>query len=269
MQELAIQEPQFDVDSPLMNATTLTINNTQQHEKGVTLIRDIGALKDEIHKSCDPVCKAANIAHKEAVAQRNGFLLPLEEAENIIRVKISDWDKYLARERKKEEARLAEISQKKREKLIEKANAKIEAITSKTEDTAIQILELEGQLKKEISDLERETIEGKIEVLNIAFSESAEAAVRKQEELERQIEEAPVAPIAPQFVAPKVKGVSKIKTRIPEVVNFLALVKAVASGKVPVNILKVNDGALKKYANLVDGIIPGCSITTEFSTRIR
>ena len=264
----ARDELYFDVDPQVAEANALVIVDQGKYEVGVTIIQGIKELKKEIDAQCDPLIKAAHETHKKAVAQKKGFYQPLDEAENLIRGKMSEWDRHVEAERAKEEARLAEQARKEREKIIARGQKKIDAILEKTGDANVQIQALNKELEGDVDDTERLMIENKIEVLTIALNESQEAALRKQAELERQVEEVPTAPI-PTMPTTKTNGVSKTKTRVATVTNRMMLIKAVAAGTVPDAVLKIDEGQLKKYANMISGPIPGCSISVQYGQRIR
>ena len=80
------------------------------------VLGDIKALRSEIQRSTDPVIKAANLAHKAALAQRGALEGPLIQAEAMLKKKVGA---YIAEEARlaREQAMMQEaIARKEREK---------------------------------------------------------------------------------------------------------------------------------------------------------
>ena len=83
----AIQE---ETDSVIVYATGLEIGNEKDLSKaGDFLTFGIKPVLKLVHDAFDPICKAANTAHKEATKQRQRKLEPLEQAEKIVKSKIA------------------------------------------------------------------------------------------------------------------------------------------------------------------------------------
>ena len=70
------------------------------------------------------------------------------------------------------------------------------------------------------------------------------------------------------LAAPKTAGIARRVEKIPTVVNKLALIKAVAAGKVPPNVLDENPQVIKKLVNA--GMeIPGVTFEERTSISVR
>jgi len=103
-------------------AECLTEYNTKQLEQAASFLRSIKQMKAKINDFCAPNIKRLHDAHKAAIADRDGLLRPVEEAEAIINDKIL---KYRAWER--EEARKAQEAAAKAQRAAEEAARKAEA----------------------------------------------------------------------------------------------------------------------------------------------
>ncbi len=85
-------EIQEETDSVIVYATSLEIENQQDLSKaGDFLVLGIKSVLKLVHDAFDPICEAANKAHKEATKQRKRKLEPLEQAEKIVKSKIAAW----------------------------------------------------------------------------------------------------------------------------------------------------------------------------------
>jgi len=91
---------------------------------------DIRAMAKKVDETFDPLIEQAHCHHKALLAQKKRFREPLDEAEKLIKPKISD---YLAEEDRKrfEAERAAALAKTKAEKIAEKAIDKAHDLTSK------------------------------------------------------------------------------------------------------------------------------------------
>lgn len=82
-------------------------------------------------------------------------------------------------------------------------------------------------------------------------------AAGEREAAERVLDEPAMAPPAPTLPPkPKATGVSTRKAYVVEVVDLMALVRDVAAGKAPINVLVPNESALRKMADALKGDLP-------------
>ena len=110
------------------HATEIVIKTPQDRLNAMVFIKEIKTAAAKVHAICDPVCEAANIAHKAATAQRALLLAPLDEGERMVKGKVNTFDAEAERVRQETQRKLQaeadEKARKEREKL-EKEAAKL------------------------------------------------------------------------------------------------------------------------------------------------
>lgn len=218
----------------------------------------IKALKKEMDDTFDGIIAKAHAAHKEAVAQKKRHYEPLEAAERLIKQKMGLYLDEQERHRLIEEARQRDIAEKERQEAIRKADAKIAALMAKSGDLSAQITAFDSELANpDLPDLDRERIGAQLQALQRKYNDLQQKVEEKQIEVETVM----TTP-APSLVVnntPKVAGLSSRTELIPEVINPLALIKAIADGRFPAGLVKEWDYTLlKKLVN--SGMnIPGVS----------
>ena len=262
--ELAVIEKK--IDPQVREAHALTVRSEEDMMIARSVIQGIKQLKKEIGESCDPIIKSAHETHKKAVAQKNGFIVPLDKAQEVIEGKIGGYLDDVEADRRKEAEKIRAAAEKERDKVIERANKKIESLITQAGDTEGQIKAIEDELNNpELTDAEVQLLGAKRDKL-IVSRDHANRAI--QEAADRAEADASV-PVPILGAAPKVKGISSSVKVIPEVVNPMALVKAVADGRVPTGVIKAWD--LSVIAKLVGAgmIIPGVSTTTKRNVSVR
>jgi len=94
---------------------TLTVRNVEEYERGVNLVRHISDLRKQIEETFNPIVAKAYAAHKEAVAQRDKFLKPLDINRAEVDRKLLTFKSEQERKRRDEERRLAEEARRKAE----------------------------------------------------------------------------------------------------------------------------------------------------------
>ena len=87
-------------------AKGLTVSSNEQYEQGEGLLATCKQLETEIHAAFDPIVEKANLAHKEAVAQRTKYLTPIEEGRKILKQKMIAYQSDQEIKRFKEQQRL-------------------------------------------------------------------------------------------------------------------------------------------------------------------
>ncbi|MFH2074382.1 MAG: hypothetical protein ABIJ57_03415 [Pseudomonadota bacterium] len=222
-----------------------------------TISKVIKALKKEIDETFDIIISKAFSAHKEAVAQKKRHYEPLDAAERQIKQKMGTYLDEQDRIRRILEQQQRDKDEKIRQAQIEVADQRIATLMGRSDDISMQIADLEEELDNpELRDLDRERIGAQIQALQRKYNSLQDKVEEKQIEVETVLTTpAPAAVIE----APKVAGLSSRTELIPEVVNPLALVKAIADGRFPPGLIKEWDYALlKKLVN--SGMnIPGVS----------
>jgi len=197
-------------------------------------------------------------AWKDVVAQEKGHLDPLETAKRTIGDKIGTFDLDMKRLREKEETEALAEAQRLFDIQVKEAQGRIDEILAGVTDIDETIELLNMELKREdLADVQRQKLESQLETQYALKENNQEKAA------EIQARAAEPVFTAPRLVVPdtKVKGASCRFELMPQVVNKMALIKAVANGTVPDTVLDVNMGALKKYVNMMKRATPGVSFT--------
>jgi hypothetical protein len=243
---------------PVVNgAMALVVTTVAEKGIAVTEMNLINGLIKQVKETFGPIKEKTHAAHKEVCAQENRHLLPLDTAKNAIREKIGTFDLEQKRLAEAEEARLREEARIAFEKQQAEAQKMIDDILAKTADID-ETIELIGmELKRDdLSEIEVQKLEAQLEI-SYAIKENNQERV---EEIHAQAAEPVFVPPTPRLVPDsKVKGASSRFELVPQVVNKMALIKAVANGMVPETVLDVNMGQLKRYVNMMKKPTPGVS----------
>lgn len=209
-------------------AKGLIVTDAGSFEKAGEILRHVATVKKEIKAILDPEIEEKHKAHKTAVAERAGWLDPLETAEKNLKTRMAHWQS--------EQERIAqENARKERERLQKEAEDRRLAEALAAEQVA------------------KEAAQSGDDVGAILAQAQADAALS-----------APIitAPVRVE-TAPKVAGVSFRESWGFEIVDFPALVKAVADGKVPALALEPNDKFLGQQARAMKDQLayPGVRVT--------
>jgi hypothetical protein len=202
---------------------TIVVKDAETFKVAGNMILMIDAYEKKVHNFCDDNISKADKLHKSLIASRGELLNPAETYRKILKKGTSV---YLTEQ----------------ERIRREAQAKLDAERRKQEEVERKRLEERAAKAEE---------KGKVE---------------KAEELR---EKAAEVYIPPAIVQPEVEKttymdagtISQKKDIEVEVIDSFALIKAVASGAVPPTIIKIDEGALKKYIKAA-GLkqVPGCQI---------
>ncbi|MFH1511128.1 MAG: hypothetical protein ABIF10_05535 [Candidatus Woesearchaeota archaeon] len=152
---------------------TLSVKDNDGNTLATKLLQGNKELQAKVHETFDPICDKAHKTWKEAVAQRDKFLKPLQDAERTVKSKISAFimdqqriareaqDKLDAARRKEEEKQRAALEAK-AVKAEEKGNIeKAEELREKKEGVFIPgavvestVEKVEGQTSRTTYDFE-------------------------------------------------------------------------------------------------------------------
>lgn len=243
--------------SPIIDLSeSLMVVNNQSLDIAKGEIRGIKTLREEIISVFGPMKEKAFQTHKEICAKEKQFLDPLDTTEGIIKKKIAEYLDDCERTRRAEEQRLREQAEKEKAKRLEKINQKISSLMEKGQSVQEKIDELIIALgsceNEEEASMMRSSIAGLESQLNAVQSQ---IIIQEQKaEFEAQPEIINVAS------APKVSGMSARKIPEPEVIDCMALVRAIADGRAPKTIIKWDMSAIKKLVGA--GMeLPGVRVT--------
>ena len=118
-------------------AKMVKIVDAETYKEAGALWKSIEAMKKEVFETFDPIVRKAHAAWKEAIAQKDKYYAPLDEAHRAVKKLMSDYDLEQERLRLAEQRRLEEELRKQEEdrKLQEALDA--EASGQKEEAAAI------------------------------------------------------------------------------------------------------------------------------------
>jgi hypothetical protein len=202
----------------------------------------------EVKDTFDPICEAANRAHKEATSKRAKFLDPLTAAQKQVKQLMGNYDAEQERIRKAEEDRLRKIEEERIacERKIEQE--RLEAERKAEEDRLLaEAVAAEARGDKETAD---------------ALTAAAEESNEQIKEVAAAIAQEPiyVPPVVVPKSVPKMAG-GPIHREVwsAEVVDIKALCMAVATGKASTECVIGNTVALNRMAVALKGTmnVPG------------
>jgi len=245
----------------VIKAKALTIKDDESLETAKDMVRDCRSLMKEVDATFGPMKKKASAAHKEICAQEKKHLSPPEQAKKIVEDSIGVYITECNRLAQIEEERLADL----RTKEVDRITKRLEKHIAQGTDIEKQLEELETKLESyEVGSPDAEATSKMIEVLATKLRNKVETIEINQV----QAEEVHIAPV--QTTRPSLKGVgSGRKERIPTVFNKASLIKSIAEGKAPFELLDVNMGKLKKYLNQFESaILPGVKVEEKTVVRV-
>lgn len=242
-----------------------------EDEKGAGIAhqyaRTIKDMKNEILEYFDPIKGSAHDTWKRIVAKEKDLVTPLENAEKTVKGKIAAYLDKVEAEKKAIFEKAAEVARKERARILAKVEKRMEDLSAKQLGIQEQIDALENDLTlppEGLSETEAEIIRNKIMLLE-AKLENTSAAIQDQQV---KIEETFVPEPIPAPQAPKMAGISSRMETVVEVRNAMALIRAVADGKIPTGVITFDVRALKKLAE--GGMtIPGCQVSQKRIVGVR
>lgn len=96
-------------------AKAINITDSETYIAAGAFWKDVGLMIKEVKETFDPICEAANKAHKQATAKRAQFLNPLNDAYKNVKKLMSNYDAEQERIRQEEQRRLEDIARKEEE----------------------------------------------------------------------------------------------------------------------------------------------------------
>lgn len=202
-------------------AKVVVVIDSETYTSAGMMWKSLGDMIKEVKETFDPICEAANKAHKAATAKRAQYLDPLTTAQKSVKQLMSNYDAEQERIRKAEESRLAEIARKQAE-----------------EDALLTAIAAEEEAKR-----------------NGATQE--EAAQEAQAIIEQPVYVPPV--VVPKSVPKMAGGPVYREIWSAEIIDIKALCLAVATGKASTECVIGNMPTLNRMAVALKGTmnIPG------------
>ena len=249
MNTTSVQQVESQGLALVEQARTLAVVDTESYQRAGLLRQGLKLYLREVAKICDPVIEITRKARDAALKQKKDLEGPALEVDKTLMGRMVDHDQ--AQKARAREAELA--AQRERERLEADARAKAE--------------------------VERKRLEVAAEERMVA--EALEAEAHGDTEAAAQILAAPPAPVVvmpepifvppPQIEVPKADGISTREVWKAEVLDFAALVAAVASGQQSIAFLLPNQTALDGMARAQKGVlaIPGVKAVVKYVMPVR
>lgn len=227
---------------------SVIVTDSKSYTEAGFLWKQIGDMIKEVKDTFDPICDAANKAHKEATGKRAKFLDPLTAAQKSVKLIMSNYDTEQEHIRKAEEDRLAAIARAEEESRRKTEQDRLE-VERKIEEARL--------LAKAEAAKQRGDKESADALLNAAVESNEQskeiAAAMAQEPIY-------VPPIVVVKTVPKIAGGPVYREMwLAEITDIKALCLAVATGKVSTECVIGNMPTLNKMAVALKGTmnIPG------------
>jgi len=215
-------------------AMVVKITNNESYINAGVLWKNTKDMMKEISDTFDPIIESAHLSHKKAIEQKNKYYKPLETASKSIKQLMATYDAEQERIRLAEQRRLEEEARKAEEARRQEELARLEDERKAEEERLLQeAIEAEANGNNDVA----ETIMQEIEI--------------KEQEIQEEIKTVKEEPvfIPPPIVQKTVPKVNGLKYSIRwdfEVTDIMALIKAVASGKLPKEALQVNTTLIRQ-----------------------
>ena len=190
-------------------AGMVKITDAKSYEVAGFLWKTIGDVMKEVSETFDPLIEAAHRNHKLALDKKAKFYAPLDRAKRDVKQLMAAYELEEKRAREAEQRRLEEIAIKEAEEL------KIQ-----------EAIEREAEAKQNGATAQE-------------AAQEAEAVIN---------EPVHVAPVELPKAMPKIPGFTIKTIWKAQVVDFRALVNAVAAGRAPIQALKADDVFLGQQA---------------------
>lgn len=241
-----------EAQQALIVAKDFKIVNNEQYTTAAERLKGLKGLLKQVADTFEPIISKAFAAHREAVAQRKKHETPLLEAEGIYKRAMLTYTQEQERQRQEQERKAREAAEREQAKLREQAAA------------------AEAKAKAEAEELRRKAEEaaaaGRAEEaakLAAKAQTTEDKGAAKAEALQDRASLVPTPVIASN--TPTVAGISTRKTYAAKVTDKMALIKAVAEGRAPNNVIEPNQTVLNALArSMKEGFAyPGVVLVTD------
>jgi membrane protein involved in colicin uptake len=223
---------------------SLVIRDQETYETAVNYRKTLKKIDAEVEASRKTIVNPLNQVKDAVQALFNPIKLRIDNSRRHVEGLIDAYEQEQERKRLEEENRLRKIAEAEEAR---QRKIKEEQERQWREKEAKARAEQE-RLEKEIANAKNEKAKAEFEVAQAKAKAEQEKAARLAEERRQQAEEifVPAPVIAPTLQ--KIEGTSIRENWSAEVVDLLALIKAVADGKAPITWLKIDQVAINKQA---------------------
>jgi DNA-binding transcriptional regulator YbjK len=229
-------------------AGAVVVTDSESYSAAGTLWKSLGDMIKEVKDTFDPICDAANKAHKAATAKRAKFLDPLAAAYKSVKGLMEAYDKEQARIAKAEQDRLEEIARQEEEKRRQEELDRLKAESDAEQERLLEAA-MAAEAAGNTEQAERLT-EAAVSVSEAVLQEAAVIAS----------EPVAVAPIVVQKAVPKLQGGPVFReVWAAEVTDIKALCRAVAEGRASTECVMANMPVLNRMASALKATmnVPG------------
>jgi len=261
MTGMELQKIEGQVIPALEQAKQMVVRTTEDIGVARGYIVSLRELRKQIEDTFNPIIQRAHQAHKEAVEQKKKYMAPLEKAESIIKDKISDALREIERRNAEERERAQAAAMRKQEEESRRVLNEIENLSREAEKIEKSIDRIDEMLSSEkVSGAQAQKLCAEKDTLLVRL-DTTKASIQEKLGTINVTVQVPLE-------EGKVEGVVSSTQKDVEVINPLALVKAVAEGKVPISVIEFNMSAIRKLAT-AGVMLPGVVVTTKKSIKIR
>lgn len=261
-----------EAEADLLEAKSIAVTDDAGYEDAGRTRLDIDARRKRAEQIDELVCKPLYDHWKTL----KGLFKPSIEL-RVQAAKILG-DKRIAFDRAKQAE--AERIRKIQEEAARKEQARLDALALERAEAAERKAREEAEKaaairrKAELEAAQEKDAARAAEILRQAEAAAAKAEAKSDaaaEKASQMLETVPqvVIPMGPAYVAPKTQGIAKQEYFWAEVVDFQALVTAVAAGEVPLDAILPNEAWLTKTAKALQKNMqyPGVAVKSEWRER--
>lgn len=251
--------------SPIVaRAHALEIRTPQDRADVSGFLKAVKTAAAEVHARMDPAVDSAHRAHKEAVALRQSFLQPLNDAEYLAKLKAGKWDRDQAEAAERERQRLQAIENERARREQEKA-----------EQEAARQRAIEAEQRQKAEDArraaEQANAEEKARLLKEAQEAERKAAAAAVKVEAKEEQAACVVATVVQVAAPvKPKGEATVTRWTAELVSKAQLC-GLPEGDVRLTFIAFDQPNANKFAAATKGAVtvPGVKFVPVTSLSVR
>lgn len=259
----ALAELSHAVEPVKAEAQDLVIKDDEGLEKAKDMIRDRNTLLKEIDATFKPIKQKIDAAKNEALGQEKAHKGPVQESKEIITDKVSTYLTKKEAEAKRLAEEAAEKARKEHERKLAALNKQIEKMANDAEDINAQIINLEKALEDSKDEDEATLLRSRLQGLYAQRDKKVEALEDKAARAEEVATAPDPATVAPGKPTGAVKGLVKRTNYEVRVLNAMALVKAIADGRIPITAIKTWDEKALENLHKAGVTIPGVSVKAE------
>jgi len=265
-QQQGIEEIESTQDKELVQAGEFSIESQEDLGEAREFVKHLKERIKKVKETFGAVKDANHKAWKLSVAMEAKFIDPLDTAIDGIKLKANTFLNAEEEKRLAEEARLRVEAEKDRERIEKALSKRIDKLFEGVKDDSKQLEILEEELTLVDADSpEAIMLDNKIGFLKRKIEGSITKAEAHKEAAE------PTPSFVQPSVAPaeKTKGVTSKMKNVGTVVDKLALIKAIADGKLGLDIVEVSQPKINALVKAGMTVIPGVKITEERNTSFR